>query len=119
MATQMAHSGGLVDAILELGFDEAKYFEGTITGTASGFTITPPARRLQILNLSTTDDVFFTVNDGNAETTVGFVPGNNIKLRPSCSFELDYDAVTEISFITEGASVEIEGLLGWKGSAST
>jgi hypothetical protein len=112
----MAHSGGLVDVVLELGFDEVKYFEGDITGTASGFTITPPARRLQLVNKSSSVDIYFKVNDGDATTAVSFVPGDNIKLGAGCTFTMDYDAVSQLSFITEGSSAAIEGLLGWKGS---
>jgi hypothetical protein len=118
MATQIAHSGGLVDAVLELGFDQVKYFEGAITGTASGFTIGTPARRLQLTNKDTNNDVYFRVNSSPATTTVGFVPGDDIKLGPGCSFALDYDALTEISFITTGSTVQVEGLLGWKGTLS-
>ncbi len=115
---QLKHSGGIVDVVLELGFDQVKYFEGDITGTASGFTINPPARRLQLTNRSESDDVFFSVNGSTATTDVGFVPGDNIKLGPGCSFTMDYDILTEISLVTAGATVAVEGLLGWKGTGA-
>lgn len=118
MTTQIAHSGGLIDVVLELGFDQIKYFEGDITGTASGFTIDTPARRIQITNRDTTNDVYFVVNSSPATTTVGFVPGDVIKLGPGSTFAMDYDSITEISFITTGPTVQVEGLLGWKGTAS-
>ena len=115
---ELKHSGGLVDVVLELGFDQIKYFEGDITGTASGFTINPPARRLQLTNRSEDDDVFFSVNGTTATTDVGFVPGDNVKLGPGCSFTMDYDILTEISLVTAGATVAVEGLLGWKGTGA-
>lgn len=117
-SAKIAHSGGLVDAVLELGFDQVKYFEGDITGIASGFTIGTPARRLQLTNKDTTNDVYFRVNSSPATTIVGFVPGDDIKLGPGCNFTMDYDVLTEISFITTGPTVQVEGLLGWKGTVS-
>jgi len=114
---KLQHSGGLVEAVLELGFDGVKYFEGTITDTASGFTISPPARRLTILNKSTTDAVFLRVNGSPATTSVSFTPGDNIKIGPECSFNMDFDTLGEISFVTNGASVDIEGLIGFKATA--
>lgn len=111
---KLQHSGGLVEAVLELGFDAVKYFEGTITGTASGFTISPPSRRLIVNNKSTTADVFLRINESPATTSVSFTPGDNIKIGPGCSFTMDFDALEEISFITDGASVAIEGLIGFK-----
>lgn len=114
----LKHSGGIIDVVLELGFDQVKYFEGDITGTASGFTINPPARRLQLTNRSDGHDVYFSVNGTTATTVVGFVPGDNIKLGPGCSFNMDYDVLTEISLITGGNTVSVEGVLGWKGTVS-
>ena len=69
MTTQVKHSGGLVDAVIELGFDNVKYFEGPITGAASGFTIDPPARRIIVLNKDDTSDVFLRINDSPATTS--------------------------------------------------
>jgi hypothetical protein len=113
---EFKHNGGIVEAVLELGFDQVKYFEGDITGTATGFTIDPPARRLQLTNKHDTQDVYFRVNSSPATTAVSFIPGDDIKLGPGCTFNMDYDIITEISLITEGSTVSVEGLLGWKGT---
>ncbi len=110
------HSGGIVEAVLELGFDQVKYFEGDITGVATGLTIDPPARRIQLTNRSSSEDVYFRINDSPATPSVGFVPGDDIKLRPGCTFTMDYDIITEISLVTSGATVSVEGLFGWKGT---
>ena len=115
---EIKHNGGIVEAVLELGFDQVKYFEGEITGTASGFTINPPARRLQLTNRSDSNDVYFSVNGTTATPVVGFVPGDNIKLGPGCSFTMDYDILTELSLVTGGSTVDVEGLLGWKGTGA-
>lgn len=111
---KLQHSGGLVEAVLELGFDSVKYFEGTISGTASGFTISPPARKLIVNNKSTVDDVFLRINDSPATTAVSFIPGDDIKIGPSCTFTSDSDTLKEVSFVTTGGSVEVEGLIGFK-----
>lgn len=116
MPTQISHSGGLVDAVLELGFDQVKYFESSITDTATGFTISPSARRIILNNRNTTGDVYLRINDSPATTSVGFVPGEDIKIGPGCSFTMDFDVITEISLITTGVTVAIEGILGWKGT---
>lgn len=110
----MRHSGGIVDAVIELGFDQVKYFEGTIGASAMGFSITPPARRVIVNNRATSGNVFLRVNNGSATTVVSFSPGNDIKISPGGSFIMDYDAVSEISLISDGASVAVEGLLGFK-----
>ncbi|MEE8208659.1 MAG: hypothetical protein V3T88_06890 [Nitrosomonadaceae bacterium] len=115
MTNQMRHSGGLVDLVLELGFDTVKYFEGIITGTAVGFTIDPPAKRLVVNNRNAEADVFLRINDSPATTAVSFVPGDNIKIPPNRSFIMDFDSLTQVSFITGGASVDIDGLIGFKG----
>ncbi|KKM24009.1 hypothetical protein LCGC14_1609480 [marine sediment metagenome] len=115
---ELKHSGGIIDVVLELGFDQVKYFEGDITSTASGFTINPPARRLQLTNRSDSNDVYFSVNGTTATPVVEFVPGDNIKLGPGCSFTMDYDILTELSLVTAGATVAVEGLLGWKGTSA-
>ena len=116
---EFKHGGGIVEAVLELGFDQVKYFEGDIGEIATGFTISPPARRLQLINRDTENDVFFSVNGGTATTSVGFIPGDNIKLGPGSSFIIEFDILTEISLITEaGNTVAVEGLLGWKGTGT-
>lgn len=113
---ELKHNGGIIEAVLELGFDQVKYFEGDITGTATGFTIDPPARRLQLTNRSETEDVYFAINGNTATAVAGFVPGDNIKLGPGCTFTMDFDILTEISLVTAGSTVPVEGLLGWKGT---
>lgn len=118
MSAQVKHSGGLIDAVIELGFDDVKYFEGSITGTASGFTIDPPARRIIVNNKDENSDVFLRINDSPATTSVGFSPGDDIKIGPGCSFSMDFDILKEVSFITGGATVNIEGILGFKATKS-
>lgn len=116
MATQISHSGGLVDAVLELGFDQVKYFEGPIMDTATGFTISPPARRIILNNRSATGNVYLRINGSPATTVVNFVPGDDIKIGPGCSFTMDLDSITEISLVTAGETINIEGILGFKGT---
>ena len=118
MTTQISHNGGLADVVLELGFDTVKYFEGVITSTASGFNISPPARRVIVNNRNENGDVYLRINDGTATTDVAFIPGNNIKISPGCSFSMDFDSIKEISLVTAGESVQVEGILGWKGSVN-
>lgn len=118
MSTQISHNGGLVDAVLELGFDQVKYFEGTVSGVANGFTINPPARRIQVTNKDASNDLYFRINGSPASTAVSFIPGDNIKLEPGCTFTMDYDTLDEVSFITPGSGIQIAGLLGWKGTIS-
>jgi len=114
--TGMKHSGGIVDVILELGFDQVKYFEGTISSAATGFTISPPGRRLTINNRSETNDVFLRINDSPAIASVGFTPGDDIKIGALASFTMDFDALHEVSFVANtGETVDIEGLIGFKG----
>ena len=114
---EIKHSGGLVEAVLELGFDQVKYFEGTITSTATGFTISPPARRLTINNRSETGDVFLRINASPATTSVSFTPGDDVKIGALATFTMDFDSLIEVSFVANtGESVNIEGLLGFKGT---
>lgn len=113
----IAHSGGIVDAVLELGFDLVKYFENSITDTAVGFTISSPARRIVVENFSTTNPVYLRINNSPATTVVGFTPGDNIKIKAGCTFSMDFDSITEISLVADtGISVDIGGLLGFKGT---
>ncbi len=116
MPTQIAHNGGLVDAILELGFDAVKYFEISATDTPQKLTISPPARRLTLRNDSTTDPFYFNITGADASTSVSSTPGDNIKLGPGCTFSMDFDTLTCVSFVTGGATVLVEGILGWKGT---
>jgi len=116
MPTQIHHNGGLVDAILELGFDAVKYFEIAATGTAQMLTIDPPARRLTLKNTSATEDVYFNVTGDDAVATASSIPGDNIKLGPGCVFTMDFDVLTHVSLISGGGTATIEGWLGWKGT---
>lgn len=113
---QLKHNNGIVEVVIELGFDLVKYFEFSATGTASSLNIGTPARRLTLRNSSESDDVYFNITGNPATTTVGPVPGDNIKLGPGCTFTMDFDVLTAISFITTGATVVVEGILGWKGT---
>ena len=114
----LKHSGGIVEGVLELGFDAVKYFEITASGTAQKLTISPPARRLTLRNPGTLDSIYFNVTGSDATTAVSSTPGDNIRVGPGCVFSIDFDTLTCISFITTGASVLGEGILGFKGTDS-
>jgi hypothetical protein len=118
---EMKHSGGIVEAVLELGFDTVKYFEGCVTTVATGFTVSPPAKRFSLSNRGAESAVYVRINPEEGETAlpvVSFVPGDNIKIGPGCNFSMDFDSVREISMITASGTVLVEGLLGWKGTGS-
>ena len=112
----ISHNGGIVQGVLELGFDRVKFFEGDISSTASGFTISPPARRLIVNNKSTSVDVYLRLNSSPATTTTAFLPGDNIKICPQGNFAMDFDVLSEVSFITASGTAHVEGLLGFKGT---
>jgi len=116
MPTQIAHNGGLVDAVIELGFDAVKYFEITASGTSQILTLSPPARRLTLYNADGTNNFYFNVVDDAAVASAGSVPGDNIKLRPGSIFTMDFDTLDTVAFITTGSGVLVEGILGWKGT---
>lgn len=112
---QMRHSGGIVDAVLELGFEAVKYFEGDITASAVTISLpTTPARRIVLKNKSETDDVYLRIDGNTAVANVGITPGDNIKIGPGCSFTMDMDIIETVSMITTGPTVPVEGLLGFK-----
>ncbi len=111
---QMMHNGGIVEAVLELGFDAVKYFEITASGTAQMLSISPPAKRIILLNSDSSTAVYFNITGTAATTSVSSVPGDNIKIGPGCTFSMDFDSVSQISFITTSAGVSVEGILGWK-----
>lgn len=114
---RLQHSGGLVEAVIELGFDTVKYFEGTVSGTARSINnLDPPARRLTVLNTDSQSPVYVNVTGDPAQASVSFSPGDNVKIGPGCTWTMDFDILTDISFVTAGPSVEIEALLGWKGT---
>jgi hypothetical protein len=112
---QIKHNGGIVEAVSELGFDQVKYFEGTIGNTATGFVIDPPARRIVLNNKSTTEDVYLRINGSPAVASAGFAPGDDIKICPGGTFSMDFDAIQEISMISP-ATADVEGVLGFKGT---
>ena len=114
---RIKHSGGLIETIIELGFDAVKYFEGTITSTPKKITISPPARRLTILNKDTTNPVYINITGVDASSSVSLIPGDNLKIGAGCEFEMDFDILESVSLVTAaGISVEVEGFLGWKGT---
>lgn len=112
----IAHKGGLPNLVSEIGFDLVKYFEGNITGSAHTLTINPPAKRLILRNKSLTDSVYLNVSGNPADTSVGLVPGDNIKIDGQGVFIMDFDSLASVSLITDGPSVTVEGILGWKGA---
>jgi hypothetical protein len=116
MPTQIAHNGGLVDGVLELGFDAVKYFEITANSAAQKISWTPPARRLTLRNASETDDLYFNVTGDDAAASASSTPGDNIKLGPLCVFTMDFDTLDCVSLITAGGNVVVEGIIGWKGT---
>ncbi len=113
---ELKHNGGIVEVMLELGFDAVKYFEGTITSTPQKITISPPARRLTILNKDANNPVYINVTGANAAASVSLVPGDNLKIGAGCEFEMDFDTLGCVSLVTGGADVSIEAFLGWKGT---
>lgn len=113
--TGLKHNGGIVEAMLELGFDAVKYFEGTITGTVQNISISPPARRLTLVNKSESYPVYLNITGEDATASASMVPGDNIKIAAGCQFEMDFDILENISLITAGNNVDVEALLGWKG----
>lgn len=113
---KIAHSGGLTDAVVELGFDAVKYFEITANGTSQTLSLDPPARRLTLRNTDTSNDFYFNITGSVAVASASSIPGDNIKLGPLCIFTMDFDTLTAVAFITAGSSVLVEGFLGWKGT---
>ena len=109
------HNGGLIEGVLELGFDEVKYLEGDIGTSAVNVSMDPPARRLTIANRSTSGNLFLRVNNGDATTSTGLVPGDDIKILPGEIFVMDYDCVRVVSFISDSL-VHMDGLIGFKGT---
>ena len=114
---KMQHSGGLVEAVLELGFDMVKYFEGAIGSTPQSIAnISPPARRLTLRNTDEDNPVYLNVTGDDAAASASFAPGDNIKIGAGCTFSMDFDFLTNISLVTAGPNVMVEGTLGWKGT---
>ena len=115
---QMKQSGGIIDVVLELGFDDIKYFEITATTSAQSISMSVTARRLTLRNTSETIDFYFNVKGVDAAASVSSTPGDNIRVGAGCVYEADYDSLTTISFITEAGTAAIQGHLGWKGSGN-
>ena len=113
--TGLKHNGGIVDVMLELGFDAVKYFEGTITPTPQMISISPPARRLTIINRDTDNSIYINITGDNASATANLIPGDNLKIGPLSEFEMDFDILEQVSLVTAVANVDVEGFLGWKG----
>ena len=113
---ELKHNGGIVEVMLELGFDAVKYFEGTITSTPQKISISPPARRLTLLNKDTTNPVYINITGADASSSVSLIPGDNLKIGAGCEFEMDFDILESVSLVTAGTNVEVEGFLGWKGT---
>jgi hypothetical protein len=114
---ELKHNGGIVEVMLELGFDAVKYFEGTITSTAQKISISPPARRLTLVNRDTTNPVYINITGDDAVAVATLIPGDNLKIAAGCEFEMDFDILESISLVTAaGITVEVEGYLGWKGT---
>lgn len=114
---QIKQSGGIVEAVVELGFDAVKYFEIAATSTAQMLSFSPPARRLTLRNDSDSISVYFNITGSSAIASASSTPGDNIKLGPGCVFEMDFDTLTSVSFITPSSTALVEGWLGWKGTA--
>ncbi len=114
----MKHSGGLNQTVVELGYDQAKYFELVANDVAQTITFNEPARHLHIKNAETTggSSVFINVT-GTATASANDTPGDNIRVRAGCTFTMDFDAFTCVSIITEsGETAQVDGLLGFKGT---
>ena len=113
---ELKHNGGIVEVMLELGFDAVKYFEGTITSTPQKISISPPARRLTLVNNDTTNPVYINITGDDASAAVSLIPGDNLCIKAGCEFEMDFDTLECVSLVTAGTNVEVCGYLGWKGT---
>lgn len=108
------HNSGIIALTSEVGFSLVKYFELTATGVAQTLTISPPAKRLIIRNADDTNNLFICIDGQEASTVVGPIPGSNIKIGPAGIFTMDFDSLSSLSMISDGAAVA-EGILGFKG----
>lgn len=107
------HNMGIQTLVSEIGFETVKYFETTIGTSATTISIDPPARRIILRNTSTSAPVYLRVNGGAATTSVGLIPGEDIKVPAQGIFTMDYDTINEVSFIAL-ENVFIEAMLGFK-----
>jgi len=113
--SNMLHKGGLPELFSEVGFSVVKYFEGTISSTATTIDLDPPCKRVVIRNTDFTSAVYLRVDGQPAVASVGMLPGDNIKVAGLGVFVMDFDTVHSISLITASGTVFIEGILGYKG----
>jgi hypothetical protein len=111
----MLHKGGLPELFSEVGFSVVKYFEGTISSTATTIDLDPPCKRVVIRNTNTENSLYFRVDGQVAAASVGMIPGDNIKVAGLGIFTMDFDTVHSISLITATGTVFVEGILGYKG----
>ena len=114
--SNMLHKGGLPELFAEVGFSIVKYFEGTISSTATTIDLDPPCKRVVIRNTNTTNPLYLRVDGQVASSSVGIVPGDNIKIAGLGIFVMDFDSVHSVSLITTSGTVFVEGILGFKGS---
>ena len=116
--SQMRHSGGLNQLVVELGFDQVKYFELVANTVAQTITFNTPARRLSVSNKEAVggSSVFVNVTGVAAAASAGITPGDNIRIRPTCTFTMDFDAFTCVSIIADVGTAQVDALLGFKGT---
>ena len=113
--SHIIHKGGLPELFSEIGFSVVKYFEGTISSTATTIDLGPPCKRVVIRNTDTTNSLYIRVDGQVATASVGIVPGDNIKIPGLGVFTMDFDTVHSVSLITASGTVFVEGILGFKG----
>ena len=113
--SNMLHKGGLPELFSEVGFSQVKYFEGTISSTATTIDLNPPCKRVVIRNTSASISVYVRVDGQIAASTASIIPGDNIKVAALGIFVMDFDTVHSVSLITASGTVFVEGILGFKG----
>jgi hypothetical protein len=113
--SNMLHKGGLPELVSEIGFSVVKYFEGTVSSTATTIDLDPPCKRVVIRNTNTTNPLYVRVDGQVATASVGMLPGDNIKVAGLGIFIMDFDTVHAVSLITASGTVFVEGILGYKG----
>ena len=113
--SNMLHKGGLPELFSEVGFSVVKYFEGTISSTATTIDLDPPCKRVVIRNTNTANPVYLRVDGQVATSSAGIVPGDNIKIAGLGVFIMDFDTVHSVSLITASGTCFVEGILGFKG----
>ena len=114
--SNIPHKGGLPELFSEVGFSQVKYFEGTISSTATTIDLNPPCKRVVIRNTSATLPVYLRVDGDEAVASSGLIPGDNIKVAALGIFIMDFDSVHSVSLITASGTCFVEGILGFKGN---